>query len=201
MFVCVCMCMHVLTTYMCVCLYVCGSWEGKKSSWRRQGTVESTGIHVMINWGGALTRGQEPASRRKRAKGRELTRTSTITPKYEDAARTPIVWYANSKSKKKGRKWKMHKKWATPRRPVGSQLYPLWCVTLGESVSHFSQPFFFFFTFVIYKMGLPKPDSSKQRELEKMKVAWALTLPSCPPAFKDTSMSTHTETYVKENLT
>lgn len=68
----------------------------------------------MINWGGALTRGQEPASRRKRAKGGELTTTSTITPKYEDAARTPIVLYANSKSKKKGRKRKMHKKWAAP---------------------------------------------------------------------------------------
>lgn len=69
---------------------------------------------MMINWGGTLTRGQEPASRRKRAKGGELTTTSTITPKYEDAARTPIVLYANSKSKKKGRKWKMHKKWAAP---------------------------------------------------------------------------------------
>lgn len=128
----VCVCMHVRTC-MCVCLCVCGSWEGKKSSWRRQGTVESIGIHVMINWGGARTRGQEPASRRKRAKGGELTTTSTITPKYEDAARTPIVLYANSKSKKKGRKRKMHKKWAAPWGPPGSQPYPLWCVTLSES--------------------------------------------------------------------
>lgn len=142
MHICLCMCVYACT-YMHMCMFVC-MWIMRREEelLREAGDCrEQWNTHVMINQSGALTRGQEPASRRKRTRGGELTRT--ITPKCEDATKTPIVLYANSKSKKKGRKRKMHKKWATPRGMLGSQPYPLWCVSLGKSVI-FLNLFFFY---------------------------------------------------------
>lgn len=90
------------------------------------------------------------------SRGGEFTRQVKITPKCEDARMKPIVLYATQNLKRK-KKWKVCKKWAAPRGTSGFQPYPI------SGVSPWvSQPFLStFVTFLICKMGLPKPDSLK----------------------------------------
>lgn len=97
MYVFICICVYA---GMHVCMFICMWIMGKEEELlRRWGNVESIGIPVIINQGGALTKRKEPEGRGPR--GRELIRT---TCKYEDATMSPIALNANSKFKKKERK-------------------------------------------------------------------------------------------------